>query len=112
MNSGVLRIKLARQMGLGDHGIMRREMTSLVTKRADPNLCGEVDTRKRVENGGARLATERRVRESGDLRVRTDRGDRGGEWNNALAGLDLGARPNIPGHTNSIDSFGICVRHF
>lgn len=87
-------------------------MTSLIAKRADPNLGGKVNTGKRVKNGGARLTSERRVRESGDLRVRTDRSDRSGEWNNALAGFNFGTRPNIPGHTNSIDSFWICVRHF
>lgn len=96
LNSGILRIKLARQMGLRDHGIMRRKMTSLITERADPNLSGEVDTRKRVKNGGARLATERRIWKSRDLRVMTDRSDRRSEWNNALAGFNLCTWPNIP----------------
>lgn len=96
MNSGVLRIKLPRKMGLRDHGIMRREMASLVAKRADPNLSGKVHTGKWVENGGARLATERCIRKSRDLRMMTDRSDRSSEWNNALAGFNLGTWPNIP----------------
>ena len=87
-------------------------MVPLEAKGADPDLTDEVDSGVGVEYDGAALASERRVRESGDIRVRPDRGDAGREWDHALAGFDLGARPCIPGHTNSVDALGICVRHF
>lgn len=73
LNRRVLRIKLAWEVGLGDHVVMWREMVSLIAKRADPDLGCEVDPRERVEDGGARLAPQRRVWERGYIRVGTDR---------------------------------------
>lgn len=86
-------------------------MVPLITKRADPDLGSEVDAREGVEDGRASLTSQRRVRERGDIRVRTHRRDTGGEWDHALAGLHLRSRPYIPRHSHSIDSFRICVRH-
>lgn len=91
---------------------MRREVTALVAEGADPDLGGEINTGEGVESSGAGLATQRRVRERGDIRMRTDRGNGSGEWDHALGGFDFGTRPNVPRHTDSVDSFRICAGHF
>lgn len=111
LDGGVLRVELAGEVGLGDQGVVRREMVALVAEGADPDLGVEVDAREGVEDGGAGLAPQRRVGERGDVRVAPDRSDAGGEWDHALAGLDLGAWPDIPRHAHSVDPFGVCVGH-
>lgn len=111
LDGGVLRIELAGEVGLGDHGVVGREMVALEAEGADPDLGGEVHAREGVEDGGAGLAPERRVGERGDLTVVPDRRDADGEWDHALAGLDLGARPCVPRHPYSVDPLGIRVRH-
>lgn len=50
LHGGVLSVEFAGEIGVGDHGIVRREMVALVTERADPDLGGEVDASVRVEN--------------------------------------------------------------
>nr|POE61608.1 hypothetical protein CFP56_64301 [Quercus suber] len=50
--SGVLSVDFAREIGIEDHGIVRREMVALVTEGADPDLGGEDDASVRVENKG------------------------------------------------------------
>lgn len=40
-----------------------------------------------------------------------DRRNGGGEWDDALAGLNLGARPDIPGHPNGVHPLRIRVGH-
>lgn len=62
MDGGVLRIELAGEVGLGDHGVVRREVVALVAEGADPDLGREVYARERVEDGRAGLASEGRVR--------------------------------------------------
>lgn len=86
-------------------------MITLVAERADPDLGGEVDAREGVEGGRAGLAAQRRVWERGDVGVGPDRGDAGGEWDHALAGLHLSAWPNVPRHPHSVDPLRVCVRH-
>lgn len=110
-NSSVVRVKLSGEIGFGDSVVMRREMVALVTEGADPDLGGEVDARERVEWGRTGLAAEWRVREARDVGVGADRGDGGGEWDDALAGFDFGAWPHVPCHADSVDAFWICVRH-
>lgn len=111
-NSGVLWVELAGKIGLRDHTIMRRKMVALITKGTDPDLGSEVDARERVEHGRAGFASERGIREPWDIRVRTDQADGSSKWDHALASFNLGTRPHVPCHSDSIDSFRICVRHF
>lgn len=111
-NSSVLWVELPGQIGLRDHTIVRRKMVALIAKGTDPDLGSEVDARERVEHGRAGFASERGIREPWDIRVRTDQGDGGSKWDHAFASFDLGARPYVPCHSDSIDSFRICVRHF
>lgn len=111
IHGGVLRVELAGEVRLGDHGVMRREMVSLVTERADPDLRGEVHARVRVEQSRACLASQRRVWERGDIRMRSDRRNRRREWDHALARFNLRTWPNVPRHPDSVESLRICVRH-
>lgn len=46
-------VQLAREIGLGDGVVVKREVVKLETERADPDLGGEVDASERVESGGA-----------------------------------------------------------
>lgn len=78
MNRGVLGVELAGEVGLGDRGVVGREMVALVAEGADPDLGGEIDAGEGVEGGGAGLAAERRVGKGWDIRVGPDRGDAGG----------------------------------
>ena len=89
------------------------EVVALEAKWADPDLGGEVYAAEGVEKGDAGLATKRRVGERGDVRMRSDRRNRSGDWDHALAGLHLGPGPDVPGHPNSIDALLICahLRH-
>lgn len=111
LDSGILRVEFAGEIRLGDRRVMRREVVALVAERADPDLGGEIHARKGVERGGAGLAAQRRVGKRGDVGVRPDRRDGGGEWDHALRCLHLSAWPDIPRHPDSVDSFGICVCH-
>lgn len=111
LDGGVLSIELAREVGLGDHGVMGREVIALVAKGADPDLRAEVHSRERVEDGRAGLASKRRVRERWDVRVGTDRRNGGRKWDHALARLHLGARPDVPRHPHSVETLRICARH-
>lgn len=111
-DSGVLRVEFSGNVSFGDAGEVVREVVALKAEWADPNQGREVDTAERVENGGAGLASERRVRIVGYVWVRTDRRNRSGDWNDALACFNFCARPGVPGHTNTIDSLWICVSHF
>lgn len=111
LDGGVLGVELAGEIGLGDERVVRREVIALVAEWADPDLGGEVDAGERVEDGGAGLAAERRVGERGDVGVEPDRGDAGGEWDHALAGLDLRAGPHVPRHADAVDALGLGVRH-
>lgn len=111
LNCGVLGVELAREVGVGDGGVVGREVVALVAEGADPDLGGEVDAGVGVEDGGAGLAAERRVGERGDVRVGAERGDAGGERDHALAGLHLRARPHVPAHADAVHAFGIHARH-
>lgn len=111
LNCGVLGVELAREVGVGDGGVVGREVVALVAEGADPDLGGEVDAGVGVEDGGAGLAAERRVGERGDVRVGVERGDAGGERDHALAGLHFRARPHVPAHADAVDAFGIHARH-
>jgi len=86
-------------------------MVTLITKWTDPDLSGEINAGVRVENGGAGFATEGCVRKTRDIGMRTDEGDCGGEWDNAFGGFYFATWPDVPCHTDSVDSLGICVRH-
>lgn len=86
---------------------MLREMVPLEAERADPDLGGEIDLTEGIEAGETGLASERRVREGRDLGVAADRGDRGGDWDHALARFHFGSRPRVPGHSDSVDRFGV-----
>lgn len=86
---------------------MRREVVPGEAERADPDLGGEVDAREGIEEGRAgRLAAERRVwqrRRGRGGGVRDARGrDSGGERHDAATGLDLGARPGVPGEADGV----------
>lgn len=89
------------------------KVVALEAKRTDPDLGSEVDAAEGVEKGDAGLTTKRSVREGGDVRMRSDRGNISGDWDDALASLHLGLRPDVPGHTNSVDALLICahLRH-
>lgn len=87
--------------------IVKRELTAVVADWADPSLCGEIDTCEGVESGGAIDAEERSVRQGDDVAVVTDRRDGSSERDHAFAGFDFGSWPDVPSHTNSIDSFWI-----
>lgn len=91
--------------------VVSRESTPMEAERAVPALGGEIDLTEGVESSLAGLASERSIRERRDVGVTPDRRDGGGEWDHALASLNFSARPNIPGHTNSIDPFRIRVDH-
>lgn len=106
-----MRVELAGEVGLGDHGVVRGEVVALVAEGADPDLGREVHAREGVEDGRAGLASEGRVREREDIRVRADRGDGRREWDHALAGFHLSARPDVPRHAHSVETLGICVGH-
>lgn len=43
--------------------------------------------------------------------MRSDRRDRGGQWDHAFAQLDFGPWPDVPRHPNSVDSFWIHLSH-
>jgi hypothetical protein len=50
-------------------------MVALEAERADPDLGSEINAREAIHDGCAGFATERKVRESWDFWVRTNRGD-------------------------------------
>lgn len=110
-NGGVLRIEFTREISFRDSVVMRWKMVTLITKWTDPDLSGEINAGVRVENGGAGFATEGCIRKTGDIGMRTDEGDCGGEWDNAFGGFYFATWPDVPCHTDSVDSLGICVRH-
>ena len=99
---GVLSVEFAGEIGIEDHGIVRREMVMLVTKGA--NLGGEDDASISVENRGIGFAAKRSVGERGDVRVRADWRNGGSEWDYALARFNLRSCPHVPTHSNSVDS--------
>ena len=72
---GVLSVEFAGEIGIEDHGIVRREMVMLVTKGA--NLGGEDDASIKVENRGTGFAVKQSI---GDIRVRADWRNGGSEW--------------------------------
>lgn len=57
LHGGVLRVEFAREVGFGDHGVVRRKMVTLVTERADPDLGREVNAGEGVKRGGTGLAS-------------------------------------------------------
>ena len=65
LNGGVLSVEFAREIGIGDHGIVRREMAALVTKKAYLDLGGEDDISVRVENRGTGFVAKQSVGMSG-----------------------------------------------
>lgn len=105
-------VELPGDIGLRDRIIMRGEMIALIAKRADPDLSSEIDAREGIEDGRARLAAERGIREVWNVRVRTDQADVSSKGDDALASFDLGAGPCVPCHADSVNAFGICVRQF
>lgn len=105
LDGGALREELGGDVGLGDGGVVGREVVAGEAERADPDLGSEVDAGEGVEEGRAGgLAAERRVRERrrGERLGRADRGDRGGERHDAAARLHLGARPGVPGEADGV----------
>ena len=64
LNGGVQRVKLAGEIGLGDHVVVRRERVPLEAERADPDLGGEIDASKGVEDRDAGSTFEGSVREA------------------------------------------------
>ena len=111
MDGGVLRVELGGDVGLGDGGVVVGEVVALEAEGADPDVGAEVDAAEGAEHGGAGLAPERRVGERRDVGVGADRGDRGREWDHALAGLDLGAGPRVPRHAHAVDALRIALSH-
>lgn len=87
------------------------KVVALEAKWTDPDEGGEINTAEGVKHGGAGLASERCVRIGRDEWVMPDRRDRGGDWDHTLACFNFCARPGVPGHTNSVDSFRIGIRH-
>ena len=65
LNDGVLSVEFARDIGIGDHGIVRRKMAALVTKKAYLDLGDKDDVSVRVENRGTGFAAKRSVGMSG-----------------------------------------------
>jgi len=112
LDSGVLGIEFGREVGFGDLGVVRGKVVAVVAEGADPDLGGEVDAREGVEDGGAGLAAERRVGErGGNVGVGAEEGDGCSEGDDALARLHLGARPQVPRHSHTVNAFGIRVSH-
>lgn len=111
IDGGELGVELGGDVGFGDGGVVVGEVVALVAEGADPEEGGEVDAGVGVEDGGAGLAAERGVREVGNVGVVADRGDRGGQGDDALGGLHLGARPGVPGHADAVDAFRIGLGH-
>lgn len=91
--------------------VVRREGVALETDWADPDLDGEINTSERIESGGASAATERSIRNGLDITVVTDRRDTSSDRDHTLAGFNLGTWPDVPRHTDSVDSFRIHTRH-
>lgn len=110
-DSGVLRVEFSGNVSFGDAGEVVREVVALEAEWADPDEGGEVDAAEGIKYGGAGLASEWLVGIGGDERVSADRRDRGGDWNHTLAGFNFCAWPGVPGHTNSVDSLWIGIRH-
>ncbi|RWW07863.1 hypothetical protein GW17_00028730, partial [Ensete ventricosum] len=91
-----------------DAGVVRGEVVAGEAEGADPDLGEEVDAGKGVEDRAARrLAAERGVREDDEEGGGTDRGDGGGDGDDALARLHLGPGPRVPGHADAIGSVGV-----
>ena len=105
--SGVLSVEFAKEIGIGDHGMVRREMVTLVTEGAD--LGGEDDASVRFENRGTGFVAKQSI---GDVRVKADWRNGGSEWDYALAHFNLHSWPHVPTHLNFVNSFWICVLHF
>ena len=104
LNGGVLSVEFAREIGIGDHGIVRKEMVALVIERANPDLSGEDDASVRVENKGIGFAAKRSVGGRGDVKVRADWRNGGSEWDYALDCFNLCLWPYVPTHPNFVDS--------
>lgn len=110
MNGGELGVKLGRDVGLGDGGVLVRETVALEAKGADPYQRLVIDPREGVEHGGAGLTPQRRVGNRDELRLGTDQVDRGRDWDHALAGLNLCTRPRVPRHADAVDALRIRLR--
>ena len=112
LNGGVLSVEFAREIGIGDHGIVRREMVALVIEMANPDLSGEDNASVRVENKGTSFAAKRSIGERGGVKVRADWRNGGSEWDYTLDRFNLCLWPHVPTHPNSFDSLWLCVCHF
>lgn len=110
-DSGVLGVEFGRNVSFGDAGEVVRKVVALEAKWADPDEGGEVDTTEGIKHGGAGLASEWSIGIGGDEGVSADRRDRGCDWNHTLASFNFCAWPGVPGHTNSVDSLWIGIRH-
>jgi hypothetical protein len=91
--------------------VVRREVVSLEANRTDPDLGEEINTSKRIKSSGTNATTKRSIFNRWDIPVVTDRRDTSSDRDHTLACFNFGARPNVPRHTNSIDSFWIHTRH-
>ncbi|RWV86489.1 hypothetical protein GW17_00051610, partial [Ensete ventricosum] len=87
---------------------VRGEVVAGEAEGADPDLGGEVDAGKGVEDGRARrFAAERGVGEDDKGGGGADRGDGGGDGDHALARLHLGSGPRVPGHADAVWAVGV-----
>nr|POE46402.1 hypothetical protein CFP56_56725 [Quercus suber] len=79
-----MREELGREVVVGDGGVVGREVVALKAKWADPDLGDEVDNGEGVENGATYAATEREVREEGDVQKRYDWRVDGRDWDDVV----------------------------
>lgn len=101
-------VELTGNVGFGDAVVVGWKEVAGEAEGAGPDPIDEVDAAEGVEDGEAGgLAAERRVRKDEVVGDWVYRGDRGGEGDDALGGLDFGARPCVPGHA---DAAGISGR--
>lgn len=88
-----------------------REGVALVAEGADPDFGVVVDRAEGVEHAPARPATQGRVIEhchGMGVRAASVQGRvEGSEGNVALARVQLGARPHVPGHPNAVHGLGV-----
>ena len=105
LDGGVIREELDEEVVVGDGGVVRREVVALDAERADSDLGGKVNDGEGVEDGATCAASEREVREEGDVRERSNWRVDGGDWDEAVRGFLLRARDHVPWHSDFVLGF-------
>lgn len=102
LDGGAGGVELGGDGGEGDGVVGGWEVVALVADGAQPDLGVVVDDAKGVEDGSAGAASERGVGEELEGGDRVERGVDGGDGDDAVRRLLLGAGDHVPRHPHAV----------